>query len=31
MDKDGDGKVSEFDYNLHVLESLKKRDIVLEQ
>lgn len=29
MDKDKDGKISEFDYNMHILDSLKKRDIHL--
>lgn len=29
MDLDGDGRISEFDYNMHILESLKKRDIHL--
>lgn len=27
MDIDKDGRISEFDYNMHILESLKKRDI----
>lgn len=29
MDKDKDGKISEYDYNMHILESLNKRDIHL--
>lgn len=29
MDVDKDGKISEYDYNMHILESLEKRDIKL--